>query len=120
MELSDRLNIEHTSSSLEGDGDALVVWTDLKGEILEITERAADLLGLSRRAARGRLMQIFVTADRDRVLRAVDIASRGATQTMAVVLKPRERRTVAVDIDLQQAHRTAGPIEVQWTLRRST
>lgn len=99
---------------------AIAVWTDPTGYILDATPGAARLLGLSRRALVNRLMHLFVRADRAHVLRIFDIVGRGNAETLHVELQPRERRKVAVRVQLDvDRHDNIGPV-VRWVIHPIT
>ncbi len=96
--------------------DALVVWTDTAGVILEATAGVAALLGFSHHGLLGRGMDVFVTANRAHVLRAVEQAGRGHDDTIDVELHPRGRRNVRVQIDLQFVTQLDWGSVVRWVL----
>ncbi len=99
---------------------ALAVWTDTTGYILDATTGAAQLLGVGRRGLVHRLMQLYVTADRAHVLRALERAGRGHEETLDVQLQPRERRKVLVRIHLQFDRQVfLGPV-IRWVIHPTT
>jgi PAS domain-containing protein len=99
--------------------DALVVWTDTEGVILEATAALAALLGFSHHGLIGRGMDLFVTANRAHVLRAVERAGRGHDDTLDVELHPRGRRKVRVRMDLQFVTQLDWGSVVRWVLHPS-
>jgi PAS domain-containing protein len=105
------------SPSAHGPTDALVVWTDTGGVILEATAGTAALLGVSRHGLLGRGMDVFVTANRAHVLRAVERAGRGHDDTLDVELHPRGRRSVRVRMHLQFVTQLEWGSVVRWVLR---
>jgi PAS domain-containing protein len=96
--------------------DALVVWTDSEGVILEASAGAAALLGFSHHGLIGRAMYLFVTANRARVLRAVEQAGRGHDNTLDVELHPRGRRIVRVRMHLGFVTQLDWGSVVRWVL----
>lgn len=97
--------------------DALVVWTDTAGVILEATAGAAALLGFSHQGILGRGMDLFFTENRATVIRAVDRAGHGHDHTLEVELHPHGRRHIRLRIDLQFVTQLEWGSVVRWLLR---
>jgi PAS domain-containing protein len=109
---------DQATSPIEGLTDALVVWSDTAGVVLEATAGAAALLGFSHQGILGRGMDLFVTTDRAAVIRAVERAGRGHDATLALELHPRGRRNVKVRVDLQFVTQLDWGAVVRWVLHR--
>ena len=88
------------------------VWTDYDGGILEITPAAAAALNVAARSLTKRPFYLFLNGDRQRALRALDLAARGEGDTFSAQLQPRERKVIQVRIALEPAP----PEAVLWTI----
>jgi hypothetical protein len=82
--------------------DAWIV-TDFLGHIHDISPAAAALISMSAAGAYGRQMQLFFVADRQNVIRDMRAAREGMTVETVRTLKPRERRSVPVRIEMALA-----------------
>jgi hypothetical protein len=82
--------------------DAWIV-TDFMGHIHDISPAAAGLISMSAAGAYGRQMQLFFVADRQNVIRDMRAAREGTPIETVRTLKPRERRSIPVRIELALA-----------------
>jgi hypothetical protein len=82
--------------------DAWIV-TDFLGHIQEISPAAAALISMSAAGAYGRQMQLFFAADRQNVIGDMRSAREGTTVETVRTLKPRERRSIPVRIEMALA-----------------
>jgi hypothetical protein len=94
--------------------NSIEVWTNTRGDIVDASGEAAALLNISERAVRHRPIHLFFNSQRDRLFRALEVASRGHCETLTAVLRPRERRVVAVAIEMEQDPES--PELVRWTI----
>ena len=103
-------------NAAEHERPAICVWTDETGYILDATPGAARLLGISRRGLVHRLMHMYVREDRAHMLRILSVVGRGHPEAVNVELQPRERRRVAVRVQLQvDRYDALGPV-IRWAI----
>jgi len=96
--------------------EAAVITTDRFGLITGLNATACQLLNLTGRHAIGRSLLTFVGADRDKALRSLYSAAAGQFVQDELVLRPRERKPLMVEVDLDGADRNSQTVE--WTMRR--
>ena len=100
------------------ENNPIQIWTDVVGLIVRATPAAGRLLNTQARGMRGRELAIFFDRDRGRVLRALDLASRGHAETLTGFrLRPKERATLAVTVIAERDPEDESL--VRWTLERS-
>ena len=76
------------------------LWTRSDGRIVDVADQTARFLNVTSRALIGRSIFLFLNGDRDSLMRAVEIAFRGHTETWRGEIRPRERKPLAVAITL--------------------
>jgi hypothetical protein len=88
---------------------AIDAWilTDFFGLIADISPGAAALISMSSAGAYGRQMQLFFAEDRQNVIRDMRSARQGMTIETIRTLKPRERRSIPVRIEMALAEEYA-------------
>lgn len=92
-----------------------VITTDGCGLILGLNAPAGRLLNLSARGAIGRSLLPFIGADRDRITKDLHLAAAGQYVQGEMIFRPRERKPVTVEVDLDGGDHTSPTVE--WTLR---
>lgn len=80
--------------------EASVVTTDHFGTIVAVNASACRLLNISARGAIGRSLLAFVGADRPRVAKGLELAAAGQFVQEEMILRPRERKPLAVEVDM--------------------
>lgn len=80
--------------------EASVVTTDHFGSIVGVNASACRLLNISARGAMGRSLLAFVGADRPRVAKGLELAAAGQFVQEEMILRPRERKPLAVEVDM--------------------
>jgi DNA-binding response OmpR family regulator len=108
--------VERLLTTSRATGEPAVITTDAFGLIVDLNAPACDLLHLSARAAVGRSLLTFVAADRARVAACLQIAAAGQFVQEDLVLRPRERKPLTLEVDLDGGD--AADRTVSWTLRR--
>ena len=108
--------VERLLTAAPSAAEAAVITTDGYGLILSLNAPAGKLLNLSARGAIGRSLLPFIGADRDRVTKDLQLAAAGQYVQTDLVLRPRERKPVTVEVDLDGGDHTS--LTVEWTLRR--
>jgi CheY-like chemotaxis protein len=96
-------------------GPAPAITTDAVGCIVALNAAAAALLNLSARAAIGRNLLTFADGDRTKVGKLLGIAADGGFVQDEIVLRPRERKPLSVEVEM--APDNHGTRMVEWTLR---
>jgi len=94
------------------------VYTDGAGRILEISIDGAKLLNVSSRRGHGRQLANFIVHDRDRLVRQIEIASRGHTVVIETLFRPLERASRAVVLEIQRVLE-APAVELAWRFELS-
>jgi hypothetical protein len=79
------------------------ILTDFLGHIQDISPAAAALISMSAAGAYGRQVQLFFAADRQNVIRDMRSAREGTAIETIRTLKPRERRSIPVRIEMALA-----------------
>ncbi|MEO8520195.1 MAG: response regulator [Acidobacteriota bacterium] len=95
--------------------DAAVITTDAVGTILGLNVTACALLNISARGAIGRSLLAFVGADRARVAKGLELAAAGQFVQEELILRPRERKPLTVEADLDGGE--AGTRTVEWSIQ---
>lgn len=95
--------------------DAAVVTTDAFGTILSLNAPACRLLNISARGGMGRSLLAFVGADRARIAKGLELAAAGQFVQEEMILRPRERKPLTVEADLDGGD--ASTRTVEWTLQ---
>jgi DNA-binding response OmpR family regulator len=91
--------------------------TDWVGTIIDLSDKASELLNLSRRGARGRKLTTFFIENRCELIREVQRASDGRVVEKTNTLQPRDRRVVRVHIEVSSLPNLPGDrIQLQWVL----
>lgn len=109
--------VERLLTAGPGAAEAAVITTDEYGLILSLNAPAGHLLNLSARGAIGRSLLPFIGADRDRVTKDLQLVAAGQYVQTDMVLRPRERKPVTVEVDLDGGDHTCHSVE--WTFRRA-
>lgn len=91
------------------------VWTDQWGQISHISAPAASLIGFSALGATGRQLALFFVSDRTGIIRDMRSAREGLTIERIHTLKPREKRSLAVRVEI--ARDEQNPDHLQWRLQ---
>ncbi len=94
---------------------AAVVTTDSGGVILGLNAAACTLLNISARGAIGRSLLAFVGADRPRIAKGLELAAAGQFVQEELLLRPRERKPLTVEADLDGGD--AGTRTVEWSIQ---
>jgi hypothetical protein len=89
-------------STAQHAADAWVV-TDSLGFIHAISGEAAALMSMSATGSYGRQIQLFFVADRQQVIRDMRSAAEGVNVESVRTLKPRERRSIPLRIEMSLA-----------------
>jgi DNA-binding response OmpR family regulator len=92
------------------------ITTDASGTILDISPRAAQLLNLSLRHVIGRDVLLFFPNHRSQLRSALREASGGLIAELDVRLRPRERKAVAIRLELTLNPETSSRPLVRWAL----
>jgi hypothetical protein len=79
------------------------ILTDFLGHIADISPAAAAMISMSAAGAYGRQIQLFFAADRQNVIRDMRSAREGMTIEAVRTLKPRERRSIPVRLEMTLA-----------------
>ncbi len=96
---------------------AALVTTDKFGTVLQLDDAASALLNVSVRGGVGRNLLMFVGGERDRISRGLAQASSGKSTEYHLTLRPRERKGIAVTVEMQANAGSSG--DVDWTIRRA-
>ena len=93
------------NEGMGADEESPLVWvvTDQRGEILEASAEAAQLLSVTPAHLRQRSLLLFFLADRPEWIRVLQDAARGATIERAGWIRPRDRRPRPVRVELTRA-----------------
>jgi len=93
------------------------ITTDEVGYIVALSEAAAELLNLSPRGALGRSLPLFFIEDRPKLIALVLQAAAGRSIGQLNTLRPRERRTVKVRLDVSWLpHDHGDRVQLHWVL----
>ncbi len=95
--------------------DVAVITTDGYGAILGLNATACTLLNISARGAIGRSLLAFVGADRARIAKGLELAAAGQFVQEELILRPRERKPLTVEADLDGGD--AGTRTVEWSIQ---
>jgi len=99
--------------------EALWFVTDAAGHIVDLTDRAAKLLNMSRRGAMGRSLPTFFVEDRPKLLGELVRASEGVIITREGTIQPRDRRPLRVHLDVSALPSATGiGTKLRWDLER--
>jgi CheY-like chemotaxis protein len=96
-------------------GESSVITTDAFGRIAGLNTMACRLLNLSARGALGRNLLTFVGADREKVAKSLALAAGGQFVQDELVLRPRERKPLTVEVDFDGGEHRSSTVE--WTIR---
>lgn len=107
--------VDRLLSSAPQPRNPAVITTDAFGVILGLNATACRLLNISARGAFGRSLLAFVGADRSRVARGLELAAGGQFVQEELVLRPRERKPLTVEADLDGGE--AASRTVEWTIQ---
>lgn len=95
--------------------------TDRTGDISEISLKAATLLNLSARGARGRSLPPFFVENRPMLMHEMMSAAEGLIVERSTLLQPRDRRPVRVRIDVSALPQTPGDgVRLLWAIARDS
>jgi DNA-binding response OmpR family regulator len=96
-------------------GPSPVITTDGAGRIVALNAAAVALLNLTARAAVGRNLLTFVDGERAKIGRLLSIAAGGGLVQEEILIRPRERKPLTVDVEMTGDDH--GTDTVEWTLR---
>lgn len=94
---------------------AAVITTDACGTILGLNAAACHLLNISARGGMGRSLLAFVGADRARIAKGLELAAAGQFVQEELILRPRERKPLTVEADLDGGDASSRTVE--WTIQ---
>ena len=81
----------------------MTVHTLSDGTIVQASDSAAHLLNLSARGLAGRRIHLFVAEARERIDESLNRLARGTdTWQLDIVLRPRDKKPIAVTIDIER------------------
>lgn len=95
--------------------DTAVITTDAFATILGLNDTACALLNISARGAIGRSLLAFVGADRARIAKGLELAAAGQFVQEELILRPRERKPLTVEADLDGGE--PGTRTVEWSIQ---
>lgn len=93
----------------------LWIVTDAAGFIQDCSPAALQLLGYSRRGARGRELPNLFVRDRPRLAELLEVARGGAVERKAT-LRPNDRRCVEVSFRIERMNAVSIDPRLSWTL----
>jgi hypothetical protein len=88
--------------------------TDAVGHIVDGGPELAQLLNLSERGLRGRLLPTFVIKDRAELIRQLDQAASGSEVSVTTRLKPRDLQPRQVRIEIRRI--SERPLSLEWVI----
>jgi DNA-binding response OmpR family regulator len=106
--------LERVLSASPAVREAAVITTDAFGRIVGLNVIAGRLLNISPRAAVSRSLLTFVNSDRGKMARSLDLAAAGQFVQDEIVIRPRERKPLKLEVDLDGAQSDG---TVEWTMR---
>ncbi len=105
-----------SGAAAESPSDTWLV-TDARGVILEASSLGAHLLSASQRGLRQRNLIVFFEHDRDGWRDAMVRADRGERIVRSGHLRPKERRPIRVQVQIQKTRDPGGP-SLLWSFRQ--